>query len=97
MSEPPTRPASQFWTVSSGDHACELSLDGMCVSDGVGDYSVGERCTVRAEVDIVVSAQTLLTQSRVTIWSDHQQHRVYGHERAGERDHERGVNAVLGE
>ena len=47
--------AQGVWTVSYG--SCELSPDGMCVSDGNGvDYSDNERCTVRAEVDIVVSA-----------------------------------------
>jgi hypothetical protein len=74
MSEPPTRPASQFWTVSSGDHACELSLDGMCVSDGVGHYGNGESCTVRAEAAIVVSAQGFDTEALynyVTIGGTH--------------------------
>jgi hypothetical protein len=46
--------AQGVWTVASGDSACELSPDGMCVSDGDGDYSNGERCTVRAEVAIIV-------------------------------------------
>jgi hypothetical protein len=44
--------AQGVWTVSSGNQACELSRDGMCVSDGND-----ESCTVRAEAAVVVSAQ----------------------------------------
>jgi hypothetical protein len=49
--------AQGLWSVSSGGSVCELSADGMCVSDGDGDYGNNERCTVRAEAAIVVSAQ----------------------------------------
>ena len=49
--------AQGVWTVVSGSDACELSRDGLCVSDGDGDYRNDESCTVRAEVAIVVSVQ----------------------------------------
>ena len=42
----------------------------MCVTDGAGDYGNDERCTVRAEVAIVVSAHGFSTESgydKVTI------------------------------
>jgi hypothetical protein len=49
--------AQGVWTVLSGDSACELSPNGLCVNDGDGDYGNDESCTVHAEVDITVSAQ----------------------------------------
>jgi hypothetical protein len=36
--------AQGLWTVSAGNGVCELSPNGMCVSDGDGDYSNDESC-----------------------------------------------------
>jgi hypothetical protein len=47
--------AQGVWTVGVSYGSCELSPDGMCVSDGVGDYINGESCAWRAETDIVVN------------------------------------------
>jgi hypothetical protein len=54
--------AQGVWTVMSGS-GCELSSNGMCVSDGDGDYGNYETCTVRAEAAIVVSAQAFDTEA----------------------------------
>ena len=53
---PPPLPPPHVWTIVTGSEHCELSHAGWCVTDGDGSYGLNERCTVRAEVHLVVSA-----------------------------------------
>jgi hypothetical protein len=48
---------TSMWSVVGGSSYCQINPDGACVTDGDGDYGSGERCTVRAEVALIASAQ----------------------------------------
>lgn len=59
-----------LWSVVSGSSSCEVTQGGTCVTDGADDNGNDERCTVRAELAMIVSAKGFSTESgydRVTI------------------------------
>jgi hypothetical protein len=49
--------STTMWSVVSGSSYCQITHGGTCVTDGEGDYDNNERCTVRAEVALLASAQ----------------------------------------
>ena len=44
------------WIVESGSQYCSISSDGLCVTDGAGDYGAGEACTVRTTQALFATA-----------------------------------------
>ena len=49
--------------MTAGAGYCEVINGGTCVTDGDDDYKDHERCTVRAEVAVSVTATVLDTES----------------------------------
>jgi hypothetical protein len=52
-----------MWSVVSGASFCEVISSGTCVTDGADNYGINERCTVRAEMAMIVSAQDFSTEA----------------------------------
>ena len=51
----PSSPSAS-WLITSGSRFCALSQDGSCVSDGAGNYGNNERCSWRAQTNLLVTA-----------------------------------------
>ena len=49
-STPPCR-----WTIVSGSSYCSVSSDGLCITDGIGNYGINEACTMRAEMSMTIT------------------------------------------
>ena len=66
-SPPPPAPQppamSEWWSITSGTQYCQLTQNGMCVTDGVGAYGNNERCTVMARRDLFVTATEYTVES----------------------------------
>ena len=65
---PPPSPSTQTssltrWTVLSGGSHCEITSDGRCITDGIGNYGNYEYCTFRAEVSMTVTTTVFGTES----------------------------------
>jgi hypothetical protein len=65
---PPPSPSTQTsslkrWTVLSGGSHCEVTSDGRCITDGIGNYGNYEYCTFRAEVSMTVTTTVFGTES----------------------------------
>ena len=54
---------SEWWSITSGTQYCQLTQNGMCVTDGVGAYGNNERCTVMARRDLFVTATEYTVES----------------------------------
>ena len=52
-----------MFTVVTGASSCQVTNDGMCVTDGSGSYSNNERCTIVANVDMSLNVQEFNTES----------------------------------
>jgi hypothetical protein len=63
LSAPRRRTQGMMWSVVSGSSYCEITQRGTCVTDGADNYGNDERCTVRAEVAMIVSAQSFSTEA----------------------------------
>jgi hypothetical protein len=53
--------SSALLTVTAGP--CESTNNGTCVTDGPGDYGNDERCSMRAEATVSLSASAFDTES----------------------------------
>ena len=51
------------WIVESGSAYCSVSADGLCVTDGDGNYGASEACTVRAAQALYVTATEFNTEN----------------------------------
>ena len=61
------------WTILSGSAYCEVSADGLCITDGPGNYGNDERCEVRAEGAMFLNVAAFNTESNfdyITIGTD---------------------------
>lgn len=62
-------PAGQMWhvmsttTESDGTAECTLSMNGACVTDGIGNHGSNERCTFRAVMEMTVASTSFSTES----------------------------------
>ena len=68
---PPQQPRT--WTILSGSAYCEVSADGLCITDGPGNYGNAERCEVRAEGAMFLNVAAFNTESNfdyITIGTD---------------------------
>ena len=45
-----------YWSILTGSEFCSVSSDGMCITDGIGEYGNNEVCTIRAEVAMSITA-----------------------------------------
>ena len=50
------------WTVTSGTQYCSLTSNGLCVTDGTGNYGNGERCTIEAQRALYATATSFTTE-----------------------------------
>jgi len=51
-----------YWSILTGSEFCSVSSDGMCITDGSGDYADDEACTIRAEVAMSITATEFDTE-----------------------------------
>jgi len=68
MPLPPPSPAppvaaGQMWAVLAGSVHCEVETNGLCVTDGIGEHSNDEACTIRATQDLYASATYFSTET----------------------------------
>ena len=57
LSSSPEPTPSSWWTVTSGHQYCEVTSDGLCVTDGAGSHGHNEACTMRAEVTLTLQVR----------------------------------------
>eukprot|EP00900_Chrysochromulina_parva_P004319 jgi/Chrpa1/13889/Chrysochromulina_OHIO_Genome00024570-RA len=50
------------WTIVSGSLYCSVSSDGLCITDGSGNYGDGESCTMQAQVSMTITATEFNTE-----------------------------------
>jgi hypothetical protein len=50
------------WSILTGSEFCSVSSDGMCITDGSGEYANDEACTIRAEVAMSITATEFNTE-----------------------------------
>ena len=58
---PPT-PAGYMWTVTGGSEYCQVTNNGACVTDGIGNHANSEACLVRASQDLYATATEFSTE-----------------------------------
>ena len=51
-----------YWSILTGSEFCSVSSDGMCITDGSGEYANDEACTIRAEVAMSITATEFDTE-----------------------------------
>jgi len=49
-------PVSELWEIVSGIEFCQISNDGLCITDGVGGYGHNEICEIRTLQPLVATA-----------------------------------------
>jgi len=47
-------PVSELWEIVSGFESCQISNDGLCITDGVGGYGHNEICEIRTLRPLVI-------------------------------------------
>lgn len=54
--------AQPYWSIVSGGSYCEVTSNGDCITDGIGSYGNNEACTMRAEVEMTITATEFDTE-----------------------------------
>merc|ERR1711939_836988 len=49
-------PVPEFWEIVSGSEYCQISDDGLCITDGVGGYGHNENCEIRTLRPLIATA-----------------------------------------
>merc|ERR1711939_978230 len=49
-------PVPEFWEIVSGSEYCQISNDGLCITDGVGGYGHNENCEIRTLRPLIATA-----------------------------------------
>ena len=60
-----------YWSVPSGSQYCQISTDGLCVTDGAGRYGSRESCLIRAEVSMTLSISEFELESSASCSYDY--------------------------